>query len=100
MDNEQVQSEQYEDIARILVPQIAILVQESGFIPPLEVLLTDTNSHMVCCLQMSATGEFRSLHDRERPLHARFPVNVTVTDKNGESWSTSLVAEDLPSLLD
>jgi hypothetical protein len=99
MDFEQVQSEQYEEIARILVPQIATLVQESGFIPPLEVLLTDANSHMVCCLQMNAAGAFRSLHDHERVLRAHFPVDVTVIDKNGKTWSTSLVANDLPSLL-
>jgi hypothetical protein len=99
MDSKQVQSEQYEEIARILVPQIAALVQEGGFIPPLEVLLTDADSHMVCCLQMNASGAFRSLHDHERVLRAHFPVNVTVLDKNGKSWSTSLVADDLPSLL-
>jgi hypothetical protein len=98
VDDEQVLSEQDKEIARMLAPRIGALVQDNGFVPPLEVHLIDAYNHAVFCLQMDAQGFFRNLRDTGPPIQLLFPINITVADKNGKTWSTSVAAADLPSL--
>lgn len=98
MADEQVQPEQYEEIAGILVPQIWTLIQDDGFTPPIELSLTDADGHVVVWMQMDACGKFRSLLDTNPllPLRGQFPVSVSVTDNRGNHWSASFNAPDLP----
>jgi hypothetical protein len=97
MDEEQIQPEQFEEIARALVPQTLRLVKDSGFIPPLEILVTDADHHVICGVYMGAHYGFKDLSDKERVLRGRFPGNVTVTDKNGKTWTRVFTPMDLPS---
>ena len=92
------QPNDFEEIARALTPEIFTLVKSSGFVPPLEVLLSDSDDKLLCCLEMTAQGGFRDILDADRPLRGRFPFKVSLTDREGEVWEKSFDAADLPEL--
>jgi hypothetical protein len=94
----QFQSQVFEEIARALAPEIATLVQSGDLVPPFEVLLSDANNHLVCCVEMNDRGAFRNLLDSNPPLWARFPVKVSVTDRSGSVWHAAFDSAQLPSL--
>jgi hypothetical protein len=94
----QFQSQVFEEIARALAPEVATLVESKGFTPPFEVLLSDADNRLVCCVEMNSQGVFRNLLDSDPPMRARFPVKVSVTDRSGDIWHASFDAAELPSL--
>lgn len=97
MNDEQVRPEQYEAIVRMLPSQIFSLLQDNGFIVPVEVSLIDAQG-VVAWLRMDSYGDVRSLLDTSPslPLRARLPIDVAVTDIVGSTWNASISAEDLP----
>jgi hypothetical protein len=94
----QFQSQVFEEIARALAPEIATAVQSGELLPPLEVLLEDAGNRLVCRAEMDGRGAFRSLLDSDPPLHAKFPVKASVTDRSGNVWHASFDVAELPSL--
>jgi hypothetical protein len=87
VDTQQVEPQQYEELARILVQQIASLIGRDGFVPPVDVSLTDADGHMVSVLQMDAYGDFRDLRDRDVPLQGRYPVTAAVSGQEREGMA-------------
>jgi hypothetical protein len=77
------QPNDFAEIAYALAPEIFTLVKSIGFVPPLEVLLSDSDDQLVCCLEMTAQGGFRDILDADRPLGGQFPIKVCVTDRDG-----------------
>jgi hypothetical protein len=98
MREPQFQYQVYEEIVHALALEIATLLQSRQLVPPLEVLLSDADNHLVCCAEMDGRGAFRNLLDSNPPLRAHFPVKVSVTDRRGNVWHAAFDSAQLPSL--
>ncbi len=93
-----LQSAEFDEIARALVPEIFALVKNNGFVPPLEVHLSDSDDQLVYCLEMNSQGLFRNLIDSNRSPRARFAIKVSLADRDGKVWKKSYDAADFPLL--
>jgi hypothetical protein len=74
---------------RLLTPLVAELVTKWGYLPPLDVMLVDSENHLVVSVGVNASGVFRNLADCNTLLNATLPMTATVTDSNGRTWSGS-----------
>ena len=93
-----LQPNEFDEIAHALVPQIFTLVKRRGFMPPLEVYISDSDDKLVCCVEMTSQRIFRNVIDANHSLRARFPIKISLTDRDGKVWQKSFDAADLPSL--
>ena len=84
-----VRFETFADMERLLTPLVAELVTKWGYLPPLDVMLVDSENHLVVSVEVNASGVFRNLADRNTLLNATLPMTATVTDSNGRTWSGS-----------
>jgi len=71
------QPNEFDEIAHALVPQIFTLVQR---------------------IYAASGSIFRNVIDANHLLRARFPIKISLTDRDGKVWEKSFDAADLPSL--
>jgi hypothetical protein len=86
-------SEHYDGLAQVLAPLLMKLVAD-GFSLPFEVM-GQADGQLVFCQQVDAYGKCRDTLDYDKPLRARFPLNVSVTDRQGNVWKKAFVEADL-----
>lgn len=84
-----VRFETFADMERLLTPLVAELVTKWGYLSPLDVMLVDSENHLVVSVEVNASGVFRNLADRNTLFNATLPMTATVTDSNGRTWSGS-----------
>jgi hypothetical protein len=100
-DREQLRSQDYEELALVLVPQIAALVQKAKrgeYAAPFDLLITDADDNFVCRFQVNDEGAMQPLDESDAILKARSPLTITLTDKKGERWETMFARPDKKSI--
>jgi hypothetical protein len=100
-DPEQLRSQDFDELALVLVPQIAALVQKAKrdeYSAPFELLITDADDIMVCQFQVNDEGVMQPLDQTDAILKARSPLTITLTDKKGEKWETMFARPDEKSI--
>jgi hypothetical protein len=90
-----VEPEGFEALARNVVEQIADLWGTGQYSPPFEIIFTDADGRLVMGIKMDHDRDFRSLPNTPHLLRARFPLSVTVVDREGKAWQTSVAKSDL-----
>jgi hypothetical protein len=91
---ERVEPERFEALARNVVEQIADLWGSGQYSPPFEIIFTDADGRLVMGIKMDDDGDFRSLPNTPHLLRARFPLAVTLVDREGKVWQTSVAKSD------
>jgi hypothetical protein len=77
----------YNDLIQESVTEIADLLRNEGYQPPLDVNITDKLGRIVVCMEMDGLGSFSKTTDTWKLLiDAVLPFFVTVVDREGRVW--------------
>jgi hypothetical protein len=80
----------YDDLIQESVTEIANLLRNEGYQPPLDVNITDKLGRIVVCMEMNRLGSFSKTTDTWKLLiDAILPFFVTVVDREGRVWKKS-----------
>ena len=87
---DKLESDDYEALVNWLGPQLGALLakaKEGMCSPPLEVLVTGADDDTVAHFELNpADKSYKNYLGKDHVLTAKFPVTITVTDKNGKTW--------------
>ena len=80
----------YDDLIQESVTEIANLLRNEGYQPPLDVNITDKLGRIVVCMEMNRLGSFSKTTDTWKLLiDTVLPFFVTVVDREGRVWKKS-----------
>jgi hypothetical protein len=80
----------YDDLVQDLVPEVADLVLNEGYQPPLDLNITDNLGRIVACVEMNSQLNFRPTSDTWKLRDdAVLPFLATVVDHKGRVWKKS-----------
>jgi hypothetical protein len=88
---------QCEALAHFLAPLLTALLEEKRLALPFEVR-GESAGNIVFYGEVNAHGEFRDLFDFNRKLRGRFPLDIRVNDRNGNTWTVSVSESDLRAM--